>query len=206
MAQIKLTVDRISREELVALARRIHSQMTGNADFPAPVPSLATLGAAISAVEAATLELHLLRQQMREKLAELGGLEAALRGDLRDLAAYVRNVSGGDEATILGAGMGVRRAKSPRTMAPATGLEALPGEDSGEIDLSWTPVPGAKSYEVQGSPDPITATSWGHAGISTKATLTLTGLPSGARGWWRVRAIGANGPGAWSDPATKIVP
>ena len=206
MAQIKLPVDRLPREELVALARRIHTQMTGNADFPAPAPSLGSLEASISAVEAASQELHLLRQQTREKLAELGVLESGLRDDLRDLAAYVRNASGGDEAKILGAGMGVRRAKSPRTMAPVTGLESAAGDDSGEVDLSWTPVPGARSYEVQGSPDPITAGSWGHAGISTKSSLTLTGQPTGARCWWRVRAIGANGPGAWSDPATKIVP
>jgi hypothetical protein len=33
-----------------------------------------------------------------------------------------------------------------------------------------------------------------------------SGLASGQRVWVRVRAIGAAGPGPWSDPATKIVP
>ena len=206
MAQVKLNLDRITRDERLALARQIHTQMTGNADFPTPSPALTALDSAITALETANDELNVLRQQAKEKTVEVDTLDAALSQSLRDLAAYVQNTSGGDEAKILSAGMSVRDAGAPVTMTQVTGLESSPGDDSGEIDLSWTPVHGASSYEVQSSPDPITATSWGHAGISTKSTLTLTGQPTGARCWWRVRAIGANGPGAWSDPATKIVP
>lgn len=67
---------------------------------------------------------------------------------LRDLAAYVQNGSGGDEAKILSAGMSVRDAAAPVTMMPVTGLESSPGEDSGEVDLTWNPVRGASTGEV----------------------------------------------------------
>ena len=35
---------------------------------------------------------------------------------------------------------------------------------------------------------------------------TITGLPSGTRIYTRIRAIGPNGPGPWSDLAGKMVP
>ena len=37
-------------------------------------------------------------------------------------------------------------------------------------------------------------------------TTLLSGLVSGTRVWVKVRVIGSQGPGPWSDPATKIVP
>jgi hypothetical protein len=206
MAQVKLNLDRLTREERINLARQIHTAMTGNANFPTPNPALTALDSATDALETGNGELNLLRQQAKEKTVEVDGLDTAHSQVLRDLAAYVQNTSGGDEGKILSAGMAVRDPAAPVTMTAVTGLESTPGDDSGEIDLSWNPVRGASSYEIQSSPDPITPTSWGHAGISTKSSLTLTGQPSGARCWWRVRAVGASGPGPWSDPATKIVP
>ena len=44
------------------------------------------------------------------------------------------------------------------------------------------------------------------AATVTKSKATVTGLTSGTKYWFRVRAIGATGPGPWSDPATKIAP
>ena len=72
--------------------------------------------------------------------------------------------------------------------------------------LTWDPTTGAKSYEIQVSPDPYTGTSWVNKAPSTKSKSSLTGLTSGTRVWVRVRATGTGGQGAWSDPATKIVP
>lgn len=206
MAQVKLNLNRLTRDERLDLARQIHTQMTGNASFPTPSPALTALDAAITGLETGIGELDVLRQQAKEKTVEVDSLDVDLSQVLRDLAAYVQNASAGDEAKILSAGMSVRDPGAPVAMTPVTGLESSPGDDSGEVDLSWNPVRGASSYEIQSSPDPMTASSWGHAGISTKSTFTLTGAPSGQRCWFRVRAVGANGPGAWSDPATKIVP
>ncbi|MFT5471462.1 MAG: hypothetical protein ACI8UO_006596, partial [Verrucomicrobiales bacterium] len=112
----------------------------------------------------------------------------------------------GDEAKILSAGMDVRDTGGPVQMTQVTGLDAGFGDDAGEVDLNWDPIRGSKSYEVQRSPDLVTAESWTHGAVSTKSKATLNGLPTGTRCWFRVRAVGANGNGAWSDPATKIVP
>jgi hypothetical protein len=102
--------------------------------------------------------------------------------------------------------MGVRAEAGSITMTQVMSLYATAGDDAGEADLSWEPVPGVKSYEIQTSPDPVTATSWAHGGISTKSKATLAGLPSGGLCHFRVRAVGANGAGPWSDSASKRIP
>ncbi|MCB1232333.1 MAG: fibronectin type III domain-containing protein [Verrucomicrobiae bacterium] len=206
MAQVKLNLDRLNREQLAALAQQIHDAMDGNANYATPNPALATVLTDITALETGLDQLEAARQTAKEKTVEVDELAGTVRTQLTALAAYVQNASGGDEQKILSAGMQVKDTGAPVQMTPVTGLESSPGDDSGEVDLTWDPVRGASSYEIQTSPDPITADSWGHGGISTKSKLTLTGLPTGDRCWFRVRAIGANGNGAWSDPATKVVP
>jgi len=57
------------------------------------------------------------------------------------------------------------------------------GDRDGEIDLTWDPIVGTKSYVIEQSPDPITITSWVHAGVFTKSKATIAGLASGTRYW-----------------------
>lgn len=85
-------------------------------------------------------------------------------------------------------------------------LAATAGDHDGAIDLSWEPVADAKSYVEEKSPDPPTPTSWLHAGVSTKSKMTISGLTSGTRYWFRVAAVGTSGQSGWGDPATKIAP
>ena len=44
---------------------------------------------------------------------------------------------------------------------------------------------------------------WTQCHIGKASSCTATALISGTQYWFRVRAIGAAGPSAWSDPATK---
>ena len=47
---------------------------------------------------------------------------------------------------------------------------------------------------------------WVTVANPTASVFQLTGLTSGQRVWVRVRGIGTQGAGPWSDPYTKIVP
>jgi predicted phage tail protein len=81
------------------------------------------------------------------------------------------------------------------------------GDHDGELDASWDPVAGAKSYIIEiCSEDPATATNWKYAGISTKSKFTVEGLQSGKRYWIRVAAINSAGQSGWSNPVPKIAP
>ena len=85
-------------------------------------------------------------------------------------------------------------------------LGAVVGDSPGEIDLNWNAVSGAKSYEIHTATDPNTPSSWAFKDNSTKSKATLNGLTSASRIWVRVRAIGTNDKGGWSDPAETVVP
>jgi len=85
-------------------------------------------------------------------------------------------------------------------------LSATAGDHEGEVDLAWDGVAGARSYVIEKSADPPTATSWGHGGVATKSRASINGLTPGTRYWFRVAAVGTNGQSGWSDPATRIAP
>ncbi len=80
------------------------------------------------------------------------------------------------------------------------------GKNSGEIELKVRTVKGAKIYDISCCiGDPSIEANWRHCGVGTKAThLLLTGLVPGTVYWFRVRAIGANGPGPWSQYVTLM--
>jgi hypothetical protein len=127
---------------------------------------------------------------------------------ISQLASYIESVAGNEEQLILSAGMDTRARSIAATETPAQpqGLSASAGDHDGEIDLSWDKLTGAKSYVIEKSSDPPTATSWTHAGVSTRSAFTVSGLTSGTRYWFRVAAVNANGQSGWSDPAMKIAP
>jgi len=72
-------------------------------------------------------------------------------------------------------------------------LSITAGDNAGELNLQSDPAAGAKSYEVQVSPDPIMATSWTSEPSVTKSRTAISGLMSGEKMWARVRAIGPGG-------------
>jgi hypothetical protein len=120
----------------------------------------------------------------------------------------VESVAGSNEALILSAGMDIRAAPVASTAPPEQPQALTPtaNDRDGEVDLSWDTVAGAKSYVIDKSADPVTASSWSHAAVSTKSNFTVTGLTSGTRYWFRVAAVNNNGQSGWSDPAMKIAP
>ena len=111
------------------------------------------------------------------------------------------------EAVVESAAFAVRSPKTPPSIpAQVANLSITAGDNAGELDLQWDPVNGVKSYNVQIGPDPITEAGWVAKPDVTKSKAVVLGLTSGNKVWARVRAVGPGGIGAWSDPATKIVP
>jgi hypothetical protein len=114
---------------------------------------------------------------------------------------------GGDGAAeIAGAGIGAAGVAAAVGIPGQVRNLALASGNPGELDAQWDSDAAAKSYEIQTSPEPMTGTSWTAQPSATKSSAALPGLVSGSRQWVRVRGVGAAGTGAWSDPATKIVP
>jgi hypothetical protein len=69
----------------------------------------------------------------------------------------------------------------------------------GNVHLSWTAPVGARYFEAQSTTDLRGETGWVTAGkMPTKTKIEFTGLTSGTRFAFRVRAWGNGLPGPWS--------
>ena len=110
---------------------------------------------------------------------------------------------------LLSAGMGVRTGAGSPTVPPrVANLAATAADAEGAIDLMWDatlPATRTVSYTIDMSLTSGTG-PWTHAKTVVKSSATVDNLTSGQRVWFRVAAVGVAGQGAWSDPATKIVP
>jgi hypothetical protein len=126
------------------------------------------------------------------------------RGNYVELTA----ASAADPASVIAsAGFSVKAPAGASQMpGQVMNLFIISGVHAGELDLEWDPASGAKTYGVELSPEPITSTSWTAYPSVTKSKAAILGLTSGSKMWARVHAVGPGGTGAWSDPATKIVP
>lgn len=208
MSKLKLNLRRLSVPEKVARGREIITNMTGNTSFPSPQPTLATAKTATDDLESAQQEQQTAKRTAEAKTIERNDKEDIFDRTFNQLAAHVESVAGDDEQKIRSAGMDTRAAAATSTATPdAPGSFNITGGDAdGEVDVSWNPVDGAKTYLIEQSPDPITATSWKQASATTKSKDTIGGLLSGTRYWFRVAAVGTGGQGAWSNPVSKIAP
>jgi hypothetical protein len=208
MSKLKLNLRKLSVPEKVARGREIIAAMTGNRNFPEPQPELATAKAVTDELETAQQEQQAARRAAEAKTAMRNDKEDVFDRIFNQLAAHVESVVGDDEQKIRSAGMDTRVAAAPSTATPdAPGSFNITGGDAdGEVDASWNPVDGAKTYLIEQSPDPITATSWKQATATTKSKATIGGLISGTRYWFRVAAVSTGGQGAWSNPVSKIAP
>lgn len=207
MSRVKLTLSKLNDEELVQLWNNVKTAMTGNANFATPIPALATLTTSFTMYGTSITAAQNSQTTTKQLFATKDNNRAASLGLFQQLIDYVNLTSNGDATKIMSAGMAVQSAKTPSGVpAQVMNLSITSGDNAGELDLHWDPVIGIKSYDVQLSPDPMTATSWQTVNSVTKSKAAQFGLTSGARMWVRVRGVGPGGQGPWSDPATKIVP
>ena len=206
MAKAKLELGKLTILQKVGLAQQIVIKMTGNANFTTPAPALAAITTAATALQTAANDASAARETAAQKTAAQNDAAGSLDGLLTQLAAYVDNVTGGDETKILSSGMGVRSAPGAAAIpTQVLALAATEGDNEGSVDLSWDPIGNAASYSIQLST--VSGTGpWTLNGVATKSSATVTGLTSGQRAWFRVAAVGTAGQGPWSDPTTKIVP
>ena len=206
--KIKLDLQSYTVPDKIQFMRQVVTEMTGNANFTTPSPALSVISTKATALESAFNAQQTAQQAAKTATTNLGTAEDAANAAMNSLANYVEETSGGDTAKIESAGMSTRAPKTPTTSLPAPGnLSSTAGDEEGELDLVWEPVPKSKGYELQTSPDPVTGTSWAFAETSSGSKTSLTGLPSGSKVWVRVRALGPKKiKSPWSDPAVKRVP
>ena len=208
MAKVKLDLKNLSDLETVQLANNIKTAMTGNANFATPVPPLTTIATMATAGQTGINNSEAAKVLDKQRTLEKRLAIDALKAGLIQLANYAVATVNGDAAKLASAGFGIAlQAQGATPMPQVQNLSATEGDSEGEIDAHWDPIKNAHSYEIEWTATVADPASWGHSVTCTQSKYALTGLVSGTKLWFRVRAIGGNNaPGAWSDPATKMVP
>jgi hypothetical protein len=207
MSKVKLKLKQKTDAGLKTFAEDHITKMTGNANYPTPDPSAADFLILKNDYGTALAESIAAQALAKEKTALKDAKRLALETGLTLRGKYVDLKSAGDKVKILSAGFDVAEDRAPTPLPePVSNLSLTAGDSAGEIDAQWDSEPVARTYHVETSPDPMTATSWTRQKDVTKSKAVILGLASGARVWMRVRAVNAAGEGPWSDPATKIVP
>ena len=205
MSLIKIGISDLSPAELVLKGTHIVNSMTGNANFTTPNPDLATVDAALGQLAGDTMAAF---DRDKQKIAIRNQQAEVVKGLLRQLSAYVQNVSNGNEVIILSSGFGVRKTPEPVGIpTQVLNLSAKATDFAGELKIDWKPVSGSKSYTLelmdlgfQGADDtavwqtPVTVTASKHV---------VSGLNSGHIYRVRVAAVGSAGQGPFSDIAEE---
>jgi hypothetical protein len=203
MAQVKLGLRDKPIPFIIEFSTNVVKVMTKNPNFLSPNPALSDISDLIAALGDAYTDA-LDGGKALKSIMNLA--KKALLDKMASLATYVQNISQGDETIIRSSGMGVRKTKfSKDKPATAENLRTTENENAGEVSLKWKRVEKAKSYIIQMTNTPDVDTSWLPAGISTRSSITITGLTTGKNYWFRVAAIGAHGQGGWSEIAKKMI-
>jgi hypothetical protein len=198
MKKIKLGLAKMTIPEKIQKIRTIVTKMTGNTNFTTPIPSLNTVTAAINKLE---ISFEAALDGGRTKKAAVNLDEVALDTTITQLAAYVQDISLGDETKILSSGMEIKaKPIAPQDMIAPVNVRLLTKPAEGEITLKWKPINNAKSYIIQSTATPHMATSWEAFAVSGKASYKATELISNTVLWFRIAAVGAKGVGIFGDP------
>lgn len=208
MLKAKLSLDRMTDQEFIDFVRLVAERIGENATlFANPSPVIATLLTLIERIAAEIAARNSLLQQAQTMTLQIRANIDEAKEMMVALAAYVEKIADG-KAEILSAA-GLQPAESPGNrvgpMPMVEGLNATWGETDGEIDLQWTPIRrGLRVYEIESAPD-ING-PWTLLKTEPVSRTTVSGLTSGKRYWFRVRAMGSNGAGKPSDPVTRTAP
>jgi hypothetical protein len=184
----------------IAYARSIVRAMTNNQWFPSPVPSLATVEAAIDVLanaETATLTRRAGtvedRNTKRHKVKIL----------LEQLCSYVQRVADANRehavSIIESAGMSVKKKGGPkqRTFTAKMGLV------SGMVILIAPQAGNRAAYEWQYRIDGVK--TWVDLPTTVQATTRVSDLTPGSTLWFRYRAVTKKVTSDWSEPTSLIV-
>ena len=208
--KVKLNLRKKSDSDLLLFAQQHQTAVTGNANFTTPLPAAAAFTAALTPFVTALGNFNTAQAAAKQATTVKDTARLALENVLTQRGNYVELTANGaadPEAVVESAGFSVKAsgsATTPPGMVMNVSISA--GDNAGELDLQWDPANGARTYDIETSPEPMTPNSWTAQASVTKSKSVLLGLTSGAKVWVRVRAVGPGGTGAWSDPATKIVP
>ncbi len=198
MKIVKAGLKGLKASDLVGKSAHVEGEMTGNANFTTPTPSLTEMTAAraslVAAIAAAESGAHAAIATKNEAAKTLSTM-------LVKLARYVNSVAGGDVDKAVSSGFDLAKVPDPidKLEAPSK-LEGSTGSIAGEVNLRWKGVRGGRLYQVYiCTGDPLSDGIWTVVGMTSKARFTKKDLITDKKYSFRVTALGVVGEGPASE-------
>lgn len=203
---VKPTVNFLSIDtdpQLITDVGAIINALTGNADYPNPMPTLAMMSDALKAFELALSEASfggiLLTALKNAKRAELVSL-------VRQLANYVAVTCQSDLVKLLGSGFPIHKpTRNAIGQLPRPGMPVLKhGARSGDLEATTKSIRGVFIYNWQVTPASMPGQVIQTA-QTTGAKVIFSGLTPGQIYSVQVNAVNAAGATNYSGPASLIM-
>ncbi len=194
---------KLSESNLDLKGGKIIAALTGNADFPATMPSLADFTTVKNTYSS---NLVAASNGDRAAIAMKNQDKDSLLGAMRLLAINIEGLAPGNQAKMVSSGFDVAaNGDSVPAMVPPTNFKVSDGLNAGEIKTSVKGVDRAMMYSHEYAltlPDADTSwTTW----VSSSVSCVFTDLPGGTRVYARVGAIGRKEQLVYSDVLSRIV-
>ncbi len=183
-------------------ARSIIIALTANPNFATPFPALAEISAALDDLEA---KIAAAVGRDKRAIAVRNTAWGTAKGLIRQLASYVQMHCQNDLGILLSSGFTATKTPAPVGPLGAPQNPRLTRTDlMGQILFQFDRVYGMRGgYLVQIGTDP--AGPFVDYATSSKTRVLINDRTPLTTVWARVRATGAAGAGAWSEPTCVIV-
>ena len=211
MAKLKLNVNRMNPAQLIAKAELVLPKIAPPAPAVPPVANVADNAADLQTAYTAAKAANDAYEAGKAGLINLKSSRDSAADTLREKhvamgAALESKTTDPVKLTATGYDLAASNNTSSAPPDVIDNLKLTAGDAAQTLDGGFDPDELAYTYDVQMTTvDPVNG-PWVTMMSVTASVFQLTGLTSGQRVWVRVRGVGANGPGGWSDPYTKIVP
>ena len=200
--KIKFNFSRYTDSDLETKAGAILQSMTGNPNFPSPIPTLAELQTALTNYSNALVNA-----------ADLGKLNVATKNQCRQtlelllgqLGMYVMYIANGNAVILTSSGYSLAKEPEPIALENPGSITLSNGITSGQLVATVKSVPGAKGYLHQITPDPMTPQSQWVSTASTRSKKVYNDLQPGQKYWVRIVAVGTEEQLAYSPESSMYV-
>jgi hypothetical protein len=193
----------MTNDDEIAYLGPIVTKMTGNSAFTTLASKTTTAGTNLTAYAAANATVLATEATLAQQRILLATARVTTENSFRDLVIGAESLTH-DAATLASGGWEIAASSTaPVGQLPQPqNLHATGGDLDGTVDLAWDAIKrGVQTYVAEratAADGPYTQCYLGKA-----SSCTDTGLTSGTEYWYRVKALGAAGPSAWSDRASK---
>lgn len=186
--------------EVVGKSEFVEQQMTGNAAFLTPTPSLPDVTAARVALVAALKEAE---SGAHAAVASKNVAARNLTNALVQLSRYVNSAADGDVTKAVSSGFDLAKQPDPidKLDAPIN-FQGVTGSIAGQVALRWKGVRGGRLYAVYMLVEEGAVGIWKLVGTTSKARFTVKDLVTAKEYEFRAAALGVVGEGPVSQMVT----